>query len=121
MVRMPITKIILGLSVLLAGTFSGAPDVQAVSQRGKAPFYASKNRTADGGHVGGHTAASPTLPLDSRARVTNLNNDRSVDVTINDRGPHVAGRVIDVSPEAAEDLGFRDAGTAPVKVEPLPK
>jgi len=110
-------KIIIGLSVLLAGTV----DVEAGSQVGQASYYASKNRTADGGHVGSLTAASPTLPLDSKARVTNLKNDRSVDVTVNDRGPYVGGRVIDVSPDAAKDLGFHDTGKAPVKVEPLPK
>jgi rare lipoprotein A len=110
-------KIVIGLSVLLAGTV----DVEAGSQVGQASYYASKNRTADGGHVGRHTAASPTLPLDSKARVTNLQNNRAVDVTVNDRGPYVGGRVIDVSPDAAKDLGFQDSGKAPVKVEPLPQ
>ena len=110
-------KIIIGLSVLLAGTV----DVEAGSQVGQASYYASRKRTADGGQVGKLTAASPTLPLDSEARVTNLNNNRSVDVTVNDRGPYVGGRVIDVSPHAAKKLGFRAAGVAPVKVKPLPK
>ena len=111
-------KILTGLSVLLAGT--GV--VHASSHVGEASFYAGKGRsTADGGHVGSHTAASPTLPLESKARVTNLKNNRSVDVTVNDRGPYVGGRIIDVSPDAAKDLGFRDAGKAPVKVEALPK
>ena len=110
-------KLMIGLSVLLAGTV----DVEAGSQVGQASYYDSKNRTADGGHVGELTAASPTLPLDSKARVTNLKNDRSVDVTVNDRGPYVGGRVIDVSPDAAKDLGFQKAGKAPVKVEPLPQ
>jgi len=121
MASMRITNIILGFAVLFTGTLSEGLDAEAAPQRGKASFYASKNRTADGGHVGSHTAASRTLPLDSKARVTNLNNNRSVDVKINDRGPYVGGRVIDVSPDAAKDLGFQGEGTAPVKVEPLPK
>jgi rare lipoprotein A len=111
------TKLILAIAALLAGTLSG----QAGVQRGKASFYSSKNRAADGGHVGSHTAASPTLPLESKARVTNLQNNRSADATINDRGPYVGGRVIDVSPDTAKDLGFQEEGTAPVEVEPLPK
>ncbi len=121
MTSMTTTRIILASTVLLAGILSGTPDVEADVQWGKASFYASKKRTADGGHVGSHTAASRTLPLNSKARVTDLKNNRSVDVTINDRGPYVGGRVIDVSPKTAKDLGFKQKGTAPVEVEPLPK
>jgi rare lipoprotein A len=63
------------------------------------------------------TAAHPTLPLPSYARVTNLANDRSVIVRINDRGPFKKGRIIDVSSTVAEMLDFKRAGTAKVKVE----
>ena len=65
------------------------------------------------------TAAHKTLPLPSFARVTNLDNGRSVVVRVNDRGPFHAGRVIDLSYAAAVKLGYRDRGTARVRVEAL--
>jgi rare lipoprotein A len=87
---------------------------------GKASYYKLRGRTASGSHVGSFTAAHRTLPFGSKVRVTNLKNDRSVVVTINDRGPFSGGRVIDVSADAADTLGFRSAGVTHVKVEPLP-
>jgi rare lipoprotein A (peptidoglycan hydrolase) len=63
------------------------------------------------------TAAHKTLPLGSKARVTNLDNGSTVVVEITDRGPFVAGRIIDVSRAAAGALGFTESGTAPVRVE----
>ena len=63
------------------------------------------------------TAAHPTLPMPTIARVTNLENGRSVIVRINDRGPFAAGREIDMSKRAAEELGFMMKGTAKVRVE----
>nr|WP_304504350.1 septal ring lytic transglycosylase RlpA family protein [Afifella sp. IM 167] len=63
------------------------------------------------------TAAHPTLPLPSYVRVTNLDNDRSVIVRVNDRGPFHSNRLIDVSKRAADMLDFKHAGTANVKVE----
>jgi len=110
-------KIIIGAAVLLAGTVG----VGARSEVGKASYYASKSRTADGGRVGSLTAAHRTLPLGSKARVTNLANHRSVEVTVNDRDPFTGGRVIDVLPQAAKELGIRAAGVAPVEVKPAPK
>jgi rare lipoprotein A len=86
---------------------------------GKASYYELRGRTASGGHVGALTAAHRTLPFGSRVRVTNLRNNRSVILTVNDRGPFTGGRVIDVSGHAADILGFRAAGVARVKVEPL--
>ena len=65
------------------------------------------------------TAAHRTLPFDSRVRVTNLNNGLSVVVRINDRGPFVAGRVIDLSRASAVSLGMMGSGLAPVKLEVL--
>ena len=65
------------------------------------------------------TAAHRTLDLGTRVRVTNLENSRSVVVTVNDRGPFVRGRVIDLSRRAARALGFVHDGLAKVKVEPL--
>jgi rare lipoprotein A (peptidoglycan hydrolase) len=63
------------------------------------------------------TAAHKTLPLGSRARVTNLQNGNSVEVTINDRGPFVPGRIIDLSRAAADELGFLESGLAQVQIE----
>lgn len=63
------------------------------------------------------TAAHPTLPLPSYVRVTNLANDRSVVVRVNDRGPYSGSRLIDVSERAADMLGFRWRGTTKVRVE----
>ena len=62
------------------------------------------------------TAAHRTLPFGTRVRVTNLGNGRSVVVRINDRGPFVTGRIIDVSRSAAERLGFTRQGVARVEV-----
>jgi rare lipoprotein A len=64
------------------------------------------------------TAAHPTLPLASKARVTNLENGKSVKVRINDRGPYVGGRIIDLSEKAARRLGMKEQGLARVRVEP---
>ena len=93
--------------------------------RGLASFYARKfqgERTASGAlHDGDDlTAAHRTLPFGTRVRVTNLDNDRSVIVVVNDRGPHVKGRIIDLSRRAARELGFLDRGLARVKIEVRP-
>jgi rare lipoprotein A len=63
------------------------------------------------------SAAHPTLPIPSYARVTNMANQRSIIVRVNDRGPYHAGRLIDVSARTARLLGFKDHGTARVRVE----
>jgi rare lipoprotein A len=63
------------------------------------------------------TAAHKTLPLGTKARVTNLDNGSAVEVEINDRGPFVGGRIIDLSRAAAGALGLVESGTAPVRVE----
>ncbi len=67
------------------------------------------------------TAAHPTMPLPSYARVTNLNNDRSVIVRVNDRGPFARNRLIDLSKQTAQMLGFIASGTAKVRVEYIDK
>lgn len=63
------------------------------------------------------TAAHPTLPLPSYVRVTNLDNNRSIIVRVNDRGPFLEGRLIDLSYAAAMRLGYGNKGSAPVEVE----
>jgi rare lipoprotein A len=76
----------------------------------------SSGETFDSHHF---TAASRALPLGSYARVTNLDNGESVVVRVNDRGPYVHGRGIDLSQAAAERLGFRREGVARVRVTRL--
>jgi rare lipoprotein A len=63
------------------------------------------------------TAAHRTLPFGTRVRITNVTNGQSVTVRINDRGPFVPGRVVDVSPSAAKTIGITDRGIAKVKLE----
>ena len=65
------------------------------------------------------TAAHRTLPFGSSVRVTNLDNGKHVVVIINDRGPHVQSRIIDVSGAAARQLGLLDSGMAKVRIEVL--
>lgn len=65
------------------------------------------------------TAAHRSLPFGTRVLVTNLNNLRSVVVMINDDGPHIAGRVIDLSKAAAAQIGMLSSGTAPVRLQVL--
>lgn len=67
------------------------------------------------------TAAHRTLPLITWARVTNLENGRSVEVKVNDRGPYIDGRVIDLSTRAAEELGITEQGLARVEITALPE
>ncbi|MBP2298311.1 septal ring lytic transglycosylase RlpA family protein [Azospirillum picis] len=93
--------------------------------KGEASFYSHKfhgRTTANGETMNQNkpTAASRALPLGTKATVTNEENGRSVDVIVNDRGPYVDGRVIDLSRSAAKKLDMIDDGTAPVKVEVKP-
>jgi rare lipoprotein A len=91
-------------------------------QTGKASFYADKfdGVTTASGEKYRHnklTGAHKTLPFGTKVRVTNLANNQSVEVVINDRGPWVEGRIIDLSRSAAEKLGFMNKGLAEVKLE----
>ena len=92
-----------------------------VIQTGKASYYAKKfngRRTASGEKYRSSqkTAAHRTLPFGTKVKVTNLSNGKSVKVRINDRGPHVAGRIIDVSGRAAKQIGLVDQGVGNVKI-----
>ncbi|MBF2007734.1 MAG: septal ring lytic transglycosylase RlpA family protein [Chlorogloeopsis fritschii C42_A2020_084] len=92
--------------------------------RGIASFYGydfAGNRTATGERFNpeGMTAAHRSLPFGTRVRVTNTRNGRSVVVRINDRGPFIRGRVIDLSTGAARVLGMIGSGLAPVRIEVL--
>lgn len=93
-------------------------------QDGLASWYGYDHigrRTADGGWFDPEamTAAHRSLPFGSVVRVTRLSTGRSVEVTINDRGPYIEGRVIDLSRRAATELGIRDNGIARCRVEVL--
>lgn len=93
-----------------------------VEQVGEASFYGPGfhgKKTANGEKFDQNdkTAAHPTLPLGTKATVTNLENGNSVDVKINDRGPYAKGRDIDLSKGAAKELGMTKDGVAPVKIE----
>lgn len=86
---------------------------------GLASFYDEGSMTASGENFSPRalTAAHPTLPFGTRLRVTNVSNGRSVVVRVNDRGPFVAGRVVDVSRSAAESLDMVGRGIAKVKID----
>ena len=90
---------------------------------GVASFYTEDEWTASGERFNTRamTAAHPTLPFGTRLRVTNVTNGRSVVVRINDRGPFVHGRVVDVSEAAAENLGMVERGVVKVKLDVVPK
>jgi rare lipoprotein A len=96
-------------------------DGQKAGARGMASYYWQPQRVAAGGwfNPNGMTAAHKTLPFGTRVRVTHLGNGRTVEVKINDRGPYVAGRIIDLSKAAAGLLGMTAQGVARVTVEVL--
>jgi rare lipoprotein A len=88
---------------------------------GLASFYSEGHETASGERFDPHelTAAHRTLPFGTRLQVTNVATGKSVTVRVNDRGPFVKGRVVDVSYSAAQALGMVHAGVADVKVDVL--
>jgi len=99
---------------------AGAGDSVLV-QEGRASYYADhfEGRTTASGDTFTHaapTAASPNLPLGSRVTVVNEETGKSVDVEVNDRGPFVKGRIIDVSQQAARELGMMESGTSRVRI-----
>jgi rare lipoprotein A len=93
-----------------------------ITQTGKASYYADKfngRKTANGEifHNSKFTAAHKTLPFGTRVKVTNLSNGKSVKVRINDRGPFVAGRMIDLSKTAAKKIDMVNTGVGNVKIK----
>jgi rare lipoprotein A len=89
--------------------------------QGVASFYWQPQKVAAGGwfNPNAMTAAHKTLPFGTRVRVTHMGNGRSVDVKINDRGPYIPGRIIDLSKAAAGVIGMQGQGVAKVKVTVL--
>lgn len=118
---------ILTLGVLPATISSlSARETVAVVQtvNGTASWYGGKfhgRRTANGETYNMHalTAAHPSLPFGTQVVVTNQNNGRTVVVRINDRGPFIGGRIIDLSHKAASQIGMINSGTARVTLEVL--
>jgi rare lipoprotein A len=110
--------------IALGKTYTPLTSTGALKQRGIASWYGKKfhgQRTSVGEvyDMYAMTAAHPTLPIPSYARVTNLANQRSVVVRVNDRGPFLHERVIDLSYTAAHKLGILGSGSAEVEVESL--
>jgi rare lipoprotein A len=101
-----------------AASRSNAHDSKTSSQ-GLASFYREGAQTASGEKFDARelTAAHPTLPFGTKLRVTDVKSGRTVTVRVNDRGPYVAGRVVDVSYSAAEELGIVGKGVANVKLD----
>jgi rare lipoprotein A len=90
-----------------------------LASQGLASFYTEGTRTASGEKFDTHelTAAHRTLPFGTHLRVTNVATGRSVTVRVNDRGPYVPGRIVDVSYSAATSLGMVGRGIAKVKLD----
>jgi rare lipoprotein A len=108
----------------LAPATAAAREARPRAQRGQASFYSPRlrgRRMANGERFDprSDSAAHRSLPLGTRAQVTNLENGRSALVTVEDRGPHVRGRLIDLSPATADRLGMRRDGVVLVEVRPL--
>lgn len=110
-------------ALILAGSVGNtqASDAAGKTQRGVASYYSDSLQgasTASGEPFGQQalTAAHPDLPFGTRVRVSRADTGQSVEVLINDRGPFVKGRIIDLSKRAAKKLGMLKRGTAPVLV-----
>lgn len=103
---------------------AGHIDHSGRKQAGRASFYSHRfahRKMADGKRMNPNAdvAASKTLPLGSVAKVTNLQNGKTATVKIEDRGPYVDGRVVDLAPKVADKLDFAGKGVAPVEVKPI--
>jgi rare lipoprotein A len=107
-------------AIFIIVSFLAAP-AGALAEEGRASWYALTSKTASGERCdpSAMTAAHRTLPFGTKVRVENVKNGRSVVVRINDRGPFVGGRIIDVTKAVANKLGFIRAGTARVRLTVL--
>lgn len=110
------------MPILAAIMLLTASCARKVTQSGKASYYADKfqgRKTASGETFKQNrmTAAHQTLPFGTKVKVTNLDNGRTIKVRVNDRGPFVSGRIIDLSKKAARKLGMVQSGVANVKIK----
>jgi rare lipoprotein A len=101
-----------------------ALDHSGRAEKGRASYYAkhfAHKKMADGRHMdpNSNVAASKSLPLGTTAKVVNTSNGKEAVVQVEDRGPFVRGRVVDVSPKVAKDLDLNKDGVAPVVVKPI--
>jgi rare lipoprotein A len=108
-------------AVVEPATVEPPPRPARVTMTGRASWYGEPHHgrlTASGEafNMNALTAAHPTLPFGTRLRVVNLDNDRQVEVRINDRGPSTPGRMLDLSYAAARALGAVGSGVIPVRV-----
>lgn len=106
------------VGVIVAASAQGAlaDSKKSIATSGMASYYGYSGRTANGERHSAQamTAAHRSLPFGTMVKVTNQSNGKSVVLRINDRGPFVRGRIVDVSTAAAESLGFRRQGVAKV-------
>ena len=117
------TCIVVPLAVAACSTARESVAPRSCMQVGLASWYRpGDHRSADGEHYGPHAlvAAHASLPFGTRVLVTDVANGRSVIVRIGDRGPFARGRIVDLSPAAAAQLGLRQEGVASVRLE-IPK
>ncbi len=107
-----------GVIFIAGGNAALADKKSNYATSGTASYYGYGGRTANGERHNAQalTAAHRSLPFNTKVRVTNKINGRSIVVRINDRGPFVRGRIIDVSTAAAEELGFRRRGVTKVDI-----
>ena len=122
-------RILILLSTLVLLSCSSTPTSSHMhhggyTESGKASFYAMKfqfRKTANGERFNqmSHTAAHKKLPFGTKVKVTNVKNDKSVIVRINDRGPFIAGRIIDLSRSAFNEIGHLDTGILDVRIQVL--
>ena len=103
-------------------SMKGSPGWVGYKETGKASYYAMKyqnQKTASGERLkqNSNTAAHKKLPFGTKVKVTNINNGKSVVVNINDRGPFVKGRIIDLTRSAFNSIGDLDSGIINVKIE----
>jgi rare lipoprotein A (peptidoglycan hydrolase) len=113
-----IMRTIISVITIAAALVAGSLQAEA-GERGMASFYGYRSKTANGEMMNpdAMTAAHKTLPFGTRVRVTAVRTGRSVVVRINDRGPFIKGRIIDVSTGAVRALGITGAGVAPVQID----
>ncbi|HUK60309.1 MAG TPA: septal ring lytic transglycosylase RlpA family protein [Stellaceae bacterium] len=121
MVRSAVIVMVFALCAAPAFAKTHPTRTEGAAERGVASTYSMKlvgHRTASGAKLDAHqfTAAHPSLPLGTKLLVTNRKNGRRVVVTVNDRGPFLKGRIIDLSPAAAAEIGMKRAGLAPVEI-----